>query len=310
MIKTSENKLLTIVVPIYNRGGLVTRTLDSIAAQDTSLFHLILVDNNSTDNTVEVVNGWIENHPEISVKLLHEKYKGAAAARNKGLSEVDTEWVLFFDSDDVMFPNHISSAVSLARQNPGADIIGWDVAITRPDKTETVKRFADTKILRNHLVHSSFATQRYMVKTEFIRNAGSWDKEILKWDDYELGVRLGVNNPVVVRRSGAPLVKTFFTEDSITGSDYKSGAGGWEKALDKMEEELKKHRPELTDWIAYRRADLAGSYYREGAKELVGPLLKKAYERADRRWLVWLIYNLKKIFPRGIWHVADICIRS
>ncbi len=309
MIKNQIKKTLTVVIPAFNRGNLISRTLDSVAEQDATLFNLIIVDNNSTDETVAVVNEWMERNPEIHTQLLTESYQSAAAARNRGLENVGTEWVMFFDSDDVMLPGHISSAVSVAEENPGADIIGWDVTMSLSDGSIRVMRFPESSFLKNHLVHGSLSTQRYMVRTEFIRNVGGWNRLMTKWDDLELGTRLISAEPHIVHRVGEPLVKVIFSETSITGCDFTSGAGGWENALDVIENTLEKSRPEMTDWIAYRRAILAAEYSKEGSTELASNLLEKAKKRTKRPFIPVVIYRLKRVFPRGMWRIADLLIR-
>ena len=95
---------ITIIVPVYNRAHLVGATLDSIAAQTLRPIHLVLVDNNSQDNTLKVLLDFKKRHQsdDFKVTVLQETRRGAAAARNCGLQEATTEWVVFFDSDDIM----------------------------------------------------------------------------------------------------------------------------------------------------------------------------------------------------------------
>lgn len=309
IMENPENKLLTVVIPVFNRGELVTRTLDSVAVQDTALFHLVIVDNSSTDNTAEVIRAWMDEHPELSAELLTETYRSASAARNRGLQAVTTPWVMFFDSDDIMLPGHVGSAVELARKNPGVDIVGWDIAVPLKNGSKRLMPFPERNVLKSHLVHGSLSTLRYMVKTGFIREAGGWNRDVRKWDDLELGVRLMLNNPVVMRRPGVPLAEILFTEESISGADFKSGCGEWEKSLDEIEKTFSRFRPGMTDWVTYRRADLAAAYRSEGAPELAARLLATAKSRTSRPWLASMLYNLKRVCPRGVWRVADIFIR-
>ena len=89
---------ITIVIPVYNRRGLIKRTLESIRRSPVSGVPVIVVDNGSTDGTLELLNEYSAAYPSITIA--QEPVRSAAAARNKGLSLVKTTWVYFFDSDD------------------------------------------------------------------------------------------------------------------------------------------------------------------------------------------------------------------
>ena len=309
MSTTTANKPLTVVIPVFNREKELPGTLSHVALQNPDLFNLVIVDNNSTDNSMKVVQQWVERNPRFSTTLLKESHQSAAAARNKGLSVARTPWVMFFDSDDVMLPGHVQTAVEMALANPEAQIIGWDVRLNLPDGKQRIMRFPDSDLLANHLVHGVLSTLRYMVRTDFIMEAGGWNADILKWDDLELGVRLLLNNPKVVRRTGNALVDVYFTEQSITGTTYASGEGKWERTLDEVQTLLDAHESTCSQWIDYRRADLAATYYLENRKDLASRLMAQATLNARNPFMVKVIYNLKKFIPRGTWRIASLFIR-
>ncbi|MDE6528594.1 MAG: glycosyltransferase family 2 protein, partial [Muribaculaceae bacterium] len=98
--------LITIVVPVYNRAGIVERTLESIRQQSHRPLSVVLVDNNSTDNTPHVLRKWKSEveAPDMQVTIVDEPVAGAPAARNRGLGLTTTPYVMFFDSDDIMTP--------------------------------------------------------------------------------------------------------------------------------------------------------------------------------------------------------------
>ena len=98
--------MLTIVIPVHNRRNLVEHTLGSLRQQTAPRFATVLVDNASTDGSIEVLRKWQaeNNSPERPVTVLSESTPGACAARNRGLDAVESPWVLFFDSDDLMHP--------------------------------------------------------------------------------------------------------------------------------------------------------------------------------------------------------------
>ncbi len=214
--------LITVIIPVYNRESIVTRTLDSIASQSLKSFKTILVDNNSTDNTASVLAHWAEKNSssERPVSVLTETIPGAAAARQAGLEAADTEWILFFDSDDTMAPRHLERIAGYIHTHPDTDIAGWNVTYAHLDGKSRTHRFYDSDMSWHNIVHGSFATLRYCARRSLFLRAGGWNPNVRFWDDIELGARLLALKPTV--RHIGPEVTVFVheTETSITGTSY------------------------------------------------------------------------------------------
>ena len=299
-------KLLSVIIPVYNRFDVISRTLASIAAQDTRDFVLIFVDNNSTDNTVGLIKAWSKNNADIETVLLYEPKQGAAAARNCGLRFATTEYVMFFDSDDVMLPSHLSSVVRSISDFNKPDIIGWDgLKEFAGRKTRTVK-FTTQNMVRNHLVLSIFSTYRYAAKTEFVRRAGGWNEDLTIWDDYELGARLLAAGPTVRYREGKPLVKSFYTAESYTSARLSDKQEQVEKSLNMVENTVSMHFKEYLPWIDYRRAVLAAFYAKEGDLRNAERLLYEACYGVTSSKIVKILYYWHRIFGRGAWIIARL----
>lgn len=294
--------LITIVIPVYNRADLVGATLRSVASQTVRPLEVVIVDNGSTDATVEVVSRWADEVAPlgVSVKILSEEKRGAAAARNRGLAEVATPYVMFFDSDDIMAPNHVADFVSAIESDPLADILGREVTIRLLDGASLAGRFTDRDIMVNQLLHSVMATQRYVVRTELIRRVGGWNEELLGWNDWELGVRLLLESPRVKVVAGAPSVEVMSQAESITGVDFSSRPGQWEAALDAVGQELvKAGRGDLMRWVDLRRVILASYYRREGAVAEADRLLNATLSRCSARLRLRLLHRQHLLMGRG-----------
>ncbi|MBJ6108281.1 glycosyltransferase family 2 protein [Hymenobacter sp. BT523] len=95
----------SIVIPTYNRAGLIGATLDSVLAQEFAAFEVLVVDDGSTDNTAAVVQAC----PDPRLHYLPKANAERGAARNYGLARAQGEYVLFLDSDDRLHPNHLST---------------------------------------------------------------------------------------------------------------------------------------------------------------------------------------------------------
>lgn len=210
---------ITVVIPVYNRAEPVGETLASLLAQTYRPMAVVLVDNNSTDASLSVLQEWKRKNQnvDLSIQVLTEGTPGAAAARNAGLAAVTTDRVMFFDSDDIMAPDHLARIMETVRKHPDADIVGWDVAYESPHR-RSVERFHASGTAFGSLFRGDMATQRWCARTGLVRAAGGWNTGISLWDDIELGLRMLAAQPRIVKIDGSPTVTVRYTPDSITGS--------------------------------------------------------------------------------------------
>lgn len=263
---TPPCNIVTVVVPVFNRGSLVIETLRSIAAQ-TALPALIIVDNNSTDNTFQAITQWAAENatPPFPVKILSEPCRGAAKARNLGLSHVTTPWTLFFDSDDIMHPLHIQNILTAIAATPSANLIGWNTLTTNLSGHTTVKRFPRTRHLWHNIFNGTMSTQQYAATTALFRQASGWNPRLTGWDDYELGMRLLLHRPHIARITSAPTVHIRCHPDSITGTSFSATPRKWEDSLDSCQGIfLQATMPRHARYINLKRAVLAALYKKEG----------------------------------------------
>ncbi len=121
MINTScisENPLISIIIPTYNRARLIGETLDSILKQTYQNWECIIVDDGSVDNTDEVADNYIQK--DARFKYYHrpkEHLSGGNGARNYGFKLSKGEYINWFDSDDVMKPYFLSTKMQFFEDN-------------------------------------------------------------------------------------------------------------------------------------------------------------------------------------------------
>lgn len=119
----------TVVIPTYNRAGLITRAVTSALDQDTSPAEIIVVNDGSTDNTVEVLAALSDR-----IRVVNQENAGGAAARNAGVEAAASEWVAFLDSDDVWLPDHLSRLIAARDEsNDAADLYFDDTRQSEAD---------------------------------------------------------------------------------------------------------------------------------------------------------------------------------
>lgn len=112
--------LISVIVPIYNTEKYLSQCLDSILSSTYQNLEIILIDNNSKDNSLNICYEYLKKDHRISI---YQEYKpGVSAARNLGLRKSTGDYILFVDSDDYIESNHIASLYS-AFCRTKADII-------------------------------------------------------------------------------------------------------------------------------------------------------------------------------------------
>lgn len=304
----SQNKI-SIVVPVRNRCGIVERTLDSISSQTCRDFNLIIVDNGSTDSTAEVLRKWAERNVDkgFEIKILTEPVAGASRARNSGLQTVETDYTMFFDSDDEMRPRHVENVLRTLEQIPDTEILRWDVAILDSDGWMSVKSPSFHDELQMHLMHGSLSTQRYVAKTALFRKVGAWNEALGAFDDWELGVRLLLAGVRVRKLNGEPSVVINPTPDSVSGDSFSVKSTEIGKAFDAVRNHLMESGRE-SDMRLFdmRRSILAADYAREGRRDLGRELMTRVCQGRSvmERLQLKLVNRVQKLVGMGATEVA------
>lgn len=311
---------VSIIIPVCNRAEIVKRTLKSVVEQTYRPLHVILVDNNSTDGTYSTLEEFkrLNADENFRVTVLQEPRQGASIARNAGLKSADSEWVMFFDSDDTMDAPLVESYVNKIREADGAA----DLVVTRSDvvKLNGLKRqqpYFEKDLIKYHILDSCLNTPRYIVRREFFIQAGTWNESLLGWDDWELGMRLLLQHPRIAFMGDAVMVHVFSSRASITGTDMKSRCGEWERVIDLIDGLIRKSDEPRKDtylkYVEYRRILLAGQYAFDGLHAEADALYRNTYSRVrnDRtmRWLYPLFYKFIGIGGIGTTRILKLLIK-
>ena len=275
---------LTIVIPVYNREKIVSATLNCVAAQTYRPLNLILVDNNSTDASLQVLREFMEANqaPDFRITVLQETTPGACAARNCGLMAAKSEWIMFFDSDDLMTPDYVEQYDKAMKADPDADIFAIRLQL---DDGKGIRQlaFVPHDIFANHIIHSMLSTQRYIARRKHFIEAGCWNRNTPTWDDWELGIRMLLSRPKIHYICDKARVTAVFQNESITGENFHSKHGTWEHAIDIANSDIANsdiaEKDRLIYLLNYRRVVLAAHYRREKCSDLADALYRNTLER-------------------------------
>ena len=308
---------VSIIIPVYNRASVVITTLQTLLAQTYRPLQVVLVDNDSTDKTLQVLQDFKKYHekPDFKVEVTSESHHTAGAARNRGFEHATGEWIIFFDSDDLMDQELVARYVRIIenaqKKGKPLDLISARSTLVFPDGRQRQAPFHKRDLFANHILHGQLATQRYAVRREFFDSTDGWNINLPGWNDWELGLRLLLANPHVTFLGGRPhIIINHNGADSITGTEFHSRQGQWEHVIDIMINEVRcsrlkaKHKQRFERLLNYRRLVLAAQYQREGCPDLAKPLCQQAYQALrdsyhDNRHWRWIVAPMTRcLFAR------------
>jgi glycosyltransferase involved in cell wall biosynthesis len=171
-------------MPAYNSSKFIERALTSIEEQTYNNYEVIVVDDGSVDNTVEV----IENH-SLPVKLIKQSNAGASAARNKGMQFATGKYIAFLDSDDEWLPNKLEVQYNLMENNSH-----WLASYTkeRQNKVNASKKeySKEDKNLKDIFNYPYLTTSTVMVKTDTIQHIQGFDETLNTAEDIDLYLKI------------------------------------------------------------------------------------------------------------------------
>lgn len=136
--------MISIIIPVFNCGKYLDRCIKSVQQQTYSDWELVLVDDGSGDNSLEIIKGYSKQDERI--KYYHkEKSEGAGPARNKGIEESSGEYIMFIDADDYMANNMLEKLYSTITE--GYDVVACGYQCFVEGVGNADKIFIDTTVL-------------------------------------------------------------------------------------------------------------------------------------------------------------------
>lgn len=112
---------ISVIIPTYNCFSYIKEAVDSVLNQTYQNIEIIIVDDGSTDNTMQLLTPY-----SSQIKYIHQQNRGPSAARNTGIRAAQGEWIAFLDADDIWLPNKLEKQILLAEEKNELDVIFTD----------------------------------------------------------------------------------------------------------------------------------------------------------------------------------------
>jgi len=251
----------SVIIPTFNRRNWIGECLDSVLAQTHPNIEIIVVDDCSTDGTID----WLRSQPKYEKVKIHvqEKNGGASIARNTGIGMATGELIVFIDSDDMLMPEHIKTAVALFEKHPdlglfccdstmidadGNVILGgktWHQNLAEAKKYDISTRF---RSLQDIFMFSN-CFPGFTLRREVFEELGGFVQSIFPADDYDLALRVAgskwkvyyLHQPLCLRR-----------EHDGQCSGIRNSVKTQVKLIDALKQAVDRNPAELNDKVKIR----------------------------------------------------------
>jgi glycosyltransferase involved in cell wall biosynthesis len=193
-----NSPLVSIIIPTYNRAPLISETLDCLLDQTYQNWECIIVDDGSTDNTKDIIEGYVIQDSRIQYHQRPDNYKsGGNGARNYGFKLSKGEYINWLDSDDLISPNKLEYQVaSLSQNDTDVSISEWLFFINKENisynESYSYQDFNTGIELLNYLgINSTYIPiHAYLTKSKIINLSGLWNNSLKINQDGEFMTRV------------------------------------------------------------------------------------------------------------------------
>jgi glycosyltransferase involved in cell wall biosynthesis len=230
--------LVSIIIPTYNRELFIKKTLNSILNQTFKNWECIIVDDKSTDNTRKIIN---ETCIDDSRFILIERYKepkGAPTCRNIGLRAARGEYVIFLDSDDLLFKDALEERVRFLQANPD---IGFCVSsgirgrlpLSREEDYYLISSYNSFNVLEEFFAFTiPWGTHcPTYCREKLIENKIFWDENLTGFQDIDFHVKATISGIGYKYLEGKPDCLWRIHEQDNIGSKISEGPSGLEQKI-------------------------------------------------------------------------------
>ena len=208
---------VSVIIPTYNRGDVVLRALRSVFAQGHSVDQVIVVDDGSTDNTIERIE---RNFP--GVELIVQTNHGVSHARNRGIERARNEWLAFLDSDDEWLPGKIPAQLAAIVSDGTSRVCHSDEIWVRNGRRVNPMnkhRKYGGDIFLYCLPRCVMSPSSVVLHRSVVEAVGGFDETLPVCEDYDLWLRIASQTTVLYVPEKL-LIKYGGHEDQLSRSSW------------------------------------------------------------------------------------------
>lgn len=211
-----SSPLLSIVMPTYNASEFLDRALSSILDQSFEKYELIIVDDGSSDGTVEQIQATNDER----IRLIQRESTGITSALNRGIEESRGEYIARHDADDWSHPDRLETQIEYLESHPNVAMVGTGAYLV----DENGRRISRRRVLEDPTLddlasHNEFIHGSVMMHRDPVERLGGYDEWYETAEDYDLWLRMA--SEYEVRNIDEPLYHFRLHDESIYAANLE-----------------------------------------------------------------------------------------
>ena len=196
--------MISVVIPLYNKEKAIVNTLRSVLTQTYTDFEVVVVDDGSTDNSLNVVRSFVDSFTHSSfVKIIHKENGGVSSARNRGIKEAKGDYIALLDGDDLWEQTFLTEQLKLIHDFPQAGMWGVNTAFIKNGKCwkweqgmgDGYRGYVENYFGTSH--NDLFCSSSVVIRKDVFEKVGYFDERISSSEDLDMWYRIILKYPVV-----------------------------------------------------------------------------------------------------------------
>lgn len=187
-MNSSNMPLVSVILPAYNAEKYIYKSIDSILNQEYSNIELIIINDGSTDSTLNIINSFQDDR----ILIVNRENKGLVPSLNEGIDISHGDYICRMDADDISLPQRLSIQINKFLENPNLDFIFSDVLLIDDDDNPVCKAWIgkDTNEIVNRIEwYNTIYHPSVIFKKNLISKYGYYEKHSDIYEDKELWLR-------------------------------------------------------------------------------------------------------------------------
>ena len=314
---------ITLVIPTYNRGDLITETIHSAISQTLPFYEIIVVDDGSTDYTPNILRKF-QSH----VRVIRTPNRGVQEARNTGVYASDTDLISLLDSDDLLEPYFVQSVSEWMTKNEAADVLyvnfcTFDETGIHSDKFSLAPAgfFEGAKydgafltnipdLYRRSLKFQPFFPSGSVLRKQFFRHIGGYNSKFngVGAEDWEFTLRAIDSGRVAACSTPLTKIRKHSGNDSRDSIRMSLGESQILEYCLKAHSAASTLQSEILDSIEKRKRDAFDGAFAIGNFAQADSILKQMRftPRGIKLFLKWFIMSMPATLRSAIWRATQI----